>query len=227
MGLMGEGFVILWHDIAAEADGAYNAWHTQEHMPERIALPGFLRSRRGLNRALDRQHYFTLYEGDTLESFVSPEYQRSLNVPTEWTQRVAPHFRNFQRMACALAYSSGRGVGGALATFRCLFPAGADEALLAGQLQPALEWIAAREGVTGVHVGVARDSFSGGHTKEIDLRPAMHETPFDIVVIVESIGLAEMDRELAAIEAELADAGLPGLVAQSYDMAYMLSRADA
>jgi hypothetical protein len=227
MGLMGEGFVILWHDITADADDVYNAWHTREHMPERISLPGFLRSRRGLNRALDRQQYFTLYEGETLESFVSPEYQRSLNYPTEWTQRVAPHFRNFQRMSCTLVHSSGKGLGGALATLRGSLPAGADEASFVRQLLPALEQVGAREAITGVHAGIARDGFSGGHTKEIDLRPAMNEIPFDVVVIVEAIGLAEMDRELDGIASELAQEGLAGLVAQSYDMAYMLSRLDA
>ncbi len=62
MPLTGSAFVIMWHDITPEADSEYNLWHTREHMPERIALPGFLRSRRGVNRGLDRQHYFTLYE---------------------------------------------------------------------------------------------------------------------------------------------------------------------
>ena len=46
MSLAGEGAVAIWHDIAPEGRGEFYAWHGHEHMPERAAIPGFLRGRR-------------------------------------------------------------------------------------------------------------------------------------------------------------------------------------
>jgi len=220
--LRGSAFVIMWHDIAPDADAAYNRWHTQEHMPERIALPGFLRSRRGLNRALDRQIYFTLYECDDLGSTVSPEYQRSLNFPTEWTQQVAPHFRNFKRMSCETLFTKSRGAGGAIATFRADLPGNIDEAQALSSLTSAVEEIVSIAGVTGVHIGVPRPNFTNGETTEVQIRPAMTEPDFGVVIVVEGIGLAELTAKQPAIEQILARADLSGVNAQSYDMAYML-----
>jgi hypothetical protein len=217
----------MWHDITPEADTEYNLWHTREHMPERIALPGFIRSRRGLNRGLDRQIYFTLYECKDLGSVVSPEYQRSLNFPTGWTQRVAPHFRNFKRMSCEITVTSGQGVGGSIATFRGLLPAGKGEAEMLDALRATVEPIQAMASVTGVHIALARPASANGETTEVQIRPVMTEPEFDMVVIVEGIGLAEIAADQAAIGAILSGAGLTGLIAQSYDMAYMLDVASA
>ena len=222
MPLRGSAFVIMWHDIAPEGDAAYNLWHTREHMPERIALPGFLRARRGLNRGLARQMYFTLYEGEDLEAFLSPDYKNSLNFPTEWTQKVAPHFRNFLRMACAVRATSGEGVGGAVATFRLTLGGRSEDDMLAA-LRPALSAIAALAPVSAAHVGCARPDHAGGATRETEIRPTMNEAPFDLVLIVEGIGLAE----LAAIEPDvvrlLAAQGVAAGIGQSYDMAYLLT----
>ena len=46
MSLAGRGAVAIWHDIAPEGRDAFYAWHGNEHMPERLAIPGFLRGRR-------------------------------------------------------------------------------------------------------------------------------------------------------------------------------------
>jgi hypothetical protein len=222
MPLVGTAFVIMWHDIAPEADGQYNLWHTHEHMPERIALPGFLRARRGVNKSLDRQHYFTLYECESLASVVSPEYQQSLNFPTAWTQRVAPKFRNFKRMSCETAFSSSRGIGGSFATFRAPLPAGVSEAQMVGTLTPAVDPILALSSVTGIHIAFARSDYTNGETTEVQIRPMMAEPDFGLVVVVEGIGLAEITADLEAIGDLLAKAGLSGAIAQTYDMAYML-----
>src|SRR5688572_25337060 len=167
MSLLGKAFVIMWHDIAAEGKHEYQLWHTRQHMPERLSHRGFLRSRRGVNWSLDRQQYFTVYEGETLETFTGEDYARSLNNPTEWTRRVAPHFRHFLRMPCAVAITRGRGIGGALATFRGSRPVGKAEGDVLKSLEQPLDALIERGPVTGVHVAVARPDYSGGRTREI------------------------------------------------------------
>jgi hypothetical protein len=224
MALAGEAFVIMWHDISEEGDADYNQWHTRQHMPERIDLPGFLRSRRGVNRSLDRQRYFTLYEGDSLETFLSPEYARSLNFPTEWTRRVAPSFRNFLRTACSVTNTGGQGIGGGIATLRASLPDGATEAETLKSLEPIVDEIAALPSVTAVHVGCDRTAFAGGATKETELRPAMSEPRFDLVVVVEGIGLAELSADEPVMMAAMARSRCRDVTAQSYDVAYILAR---
>ena len=65
MPLKGEAFMIIWHDIRADSEREYHLWHTREHMPERLGVPGFLRGRRGVDWSRDKYRYLTLYEGQS------------------------------------------------------------------------------------------------------------------------------------------------------------------
>lgn len=235
MTLVGSAFVIMWHDIAAEGESEYHHWHSKEHMPERLGHPGFLRSRRGVNWSYGRQRYFTLYEGEALDTFLSAEYARSLNGPTDWTSRMAPHFRHFLRSACEVVYSAGRGVGGALCTIRGdLAGVGDDEdggsarreALLLDKVLPGLERLMENPLVCGVHLAMPRPDFSAVRTRETDLRPPMDERGFEFVLIVESYGLREMETVMPEAVDLLEEAGGTHLLAQAYDTAYVLDETD-
>ena len=46
MALAGQGVLAIWNGIADEAEADFVAWHVREHIPERVAVPGFLRGRR-------------------------------------------------------------------------------------------------------------------------------------------------------------------------------------
>lgn len=222
--LHGNAFMIMWHDITPEADDEYHHWHTKQHMPERLGHRGFLRSRRGVNWDIDRQRYFTLYEGEALETFVSEDYLASLNGPTEWTNRMAPHFRNFLRCACEVKYSVGRGLGGALVTFRGRLPSGLDEDAFAKALRPQFETLLGEPKITAAHLAFARPEFSDLHTRETALRPKMSEDEFDFVAIVESFGLRELARIEPEIRSRLQRAGNCEVMSQSYGIAYTLEK---
>lgn len=224
MVLRGGAFMIMWHDIAPEAEAEYQHWHTKQHMPERLSHRGFNRSRRGVNRAYDRQRYFTLYEGEELQTFLSEDYLRSLNGPTEWTTRMAPHFRNFLRSACEVYDTYGRGVGGALATVRGRIPAGSSETAFAGACETYLKELTANASVCGVHIAFARPAYSNQATKETELRPAMSEGDFDFVVIIESYGLGELESIATRTASLLLSRGATDLVSQGYDVAYTLEK---
>ena len=43
MSLLGSAVLVNWGGIVQEKEAEYNQWHSLEHMPERISLPGFLR----------------------------------------------------------------------------------------------------------------------------------------------------------------------------------------
>jgi len=224
MAFAGTAFLILWHDLAEEGEREYHLWHTREHMPERVGHPGFLRARRGVNWNLSYQRYLTIYEGESLESFRSDAYYRSLNSPTEWTTRVAPHFRNFLRMACARHLSRGRGVGGAVSTYRCNLPEGRSEAEATKALEAVVDQVMEIPEVSAAHIGVARPEYSDIPTRETELRPRMQESPFDMVLVVEGIGLTELTRVDADISAKVVATGLTGIKSHVYDMAYLLAK---
>ena len=67
-------------------------WHTRQHMPERLGIPGFL-SKPAVNWQLTNQRWFTLYETRTLEVLGSDDYRVRLNNPSRWSNRMQPVFR--------------------------------------------------------------------------------------------------------------------------------------
>src|SRR6266516_1042262 len=153
MSLHGSAFLAMWHDIATPGEPDYNLWHTREHMPERLGVPGFLVGRRYVDWSLGKYRYFTLYEGQALDVFCSAPYLARLNAPTPWSNRIQPYFLNFIRAACQTVATRGRGIGGALLTTRVDFTDGGRGAFAACGPEIA-ERIGALAGVTGVHVGV-------------------------------------------------------------------------
>ena len=48
MGLLGSAVLVNWGGIVEEKEIEYNEWHSKEHMPERMCLPGFLRGLRAV-----------------------------------------------------------------------------------------------------------------------------------------------------------------------------------
>jgi hypothetical protein len=228
MPLRGSAFLAIWHDIEAHGELEYNDWHTREHMPERVGIPGFEAGRRYVDRSLDHHRYFTLYEARTIDVLASDAYRARLDGPTPWTRKVQPTFTNFVRAACRASASEGRGTGGALATIRIDFadPARREEfARASGGLAGRA---IAHHGITSLHVGIADPSLTGTPTAESALRHLTAEDVFDAVVLVDGIGRGEVERALPSIERALAPAlGEASTTSAVYDLAYALASEEA
>jgi hypothetical protein len=129
--MLGRAAVAMWWDVAAVVRAEWENWHTVEHMPERLGIPGFLRGTRWV--ALSGEpSYFVLYEAAGLENLTSGAYVERLNHPSPWSQRMMPHHRNMVRSLCSVRASSGGGLGGVLATIR-FSPQGGAPALPSGR----------------------------------------------------------------------------------------------
>lgn len=115
MPLAGSAFLALWNDIARTREPEYDRWHTREHVPERVGVPGFRGARRYVNRGRERHRYFTLYELADLAVLDSAAYRLLVEQPTPWSAAMRPDFANVLRAPCTLAASQGEGIGGALA----------------------------------------------------------------------------------------------------------------
>ncbi|GAU84592.1 hypothetical protein BIWAKO_04527 [Bosea sp. BIWAKO-01] len=174
--MAGEGAVAIWHDIAPEGREVFYAWHGQEHMPERVGIPGFLRGRRyaAIEGGLE---FFNLYEALSVEVLKGQDYTARVNAPTPWTLAAVKHFRSVARSICRVAHSAGPAQGGLIATLRYDVPeaqAAEHKSALLRQLVPDL---LARPGVAGVHVLTADAEASGVATAEQKARGVANAVP--------------------------------------------------
>lgn len=86
MPLLGPAAMLLSFDVVAEAIAEHDHWHTQEHLPERLSIPGFVRGTRWVALA-GQPRYFVMYEVEQLATLTSAAYLERLNHPSPWTAR--------------------------------------------------------------------------------------------------------------------------------------------
>lgn len=110
MALLGSAAMALLFDIAPEAIAEHDDWHTHEHLPERLAIPGFLRGTRWTALS-GSPRYFVLYEVADIGVLSSPAYLERLNNPTPWTTKIMPHYRGMRRSLCRLTSNLGANLG--------------------------------------------------------------------------------------------------------------------
>lgn len=148
MALLGSGALAMWWDIAPEMRAEFEDWHTHEHFPERMRVPGFRRGSRWAD-ADGGEGFFILYEMESYATLTSPEYRAHLNAPTPWSTKMMPHHRNMVRSQCHVLES----VGGALSRFMLtLRLSPADEAALRTALRDLAATIANRRGIASGHL---------------------------------------------------------------------------
>ena len=111
--LAGEAVVAIWNGITPEARAQFYDWHTNEHMPERVGIPGFRRGRRYIAADADTTpEFFTLYETHTMEVLQGSDYANRLNAPTAGTRATTAQFRDTSRALSRVIVSHGPGMGG-------------------------------------------------------------------------------------------------------------------
>ena len=112
--MLGKAAIAMWWDIAPDIRAEWEDWHTHEHFPERLAIPGFLRG----SRWVSGEHYFVLYEAESLDVITSGPYLARLNDPTPWSRKMMPHHRNMVRSLCSIVSTSGTALGNFVLTLR-------------------------------------------------------------------------------------------------------------
>lgn len=176
--MLGEAAIAIWCHIDASLRAEHDAWHSGEHLPERLAIPGFLRGRRcrALNEAAEWP-YFILYEVRDASVMTSPAYLERLNNPTPWSRKLFAHCR-LSRTLCRVAESRGVGVGGQLLT-------STEKAV-----PPA---IMKMPGVTAVHLLERDSSLERPRTSEESLRAGGRDASVERVLVVEGHDLGALD----------------------------------
>ena len=183
MALAGEGAICIWNDILPEHRADFYAWHNEEHMPERVGIPGFKRGRRYI--AIDgatRPEFFTLYETESYEVLVGQDYANRLNAPTPRTKATTASFRNTSRALTRVHASQGYGSGGILATTRFGCAPGTGPAFVRAMVGAILELVTQPQ-ITGVHLCMTDATASSVRTAESKDRSDIQAAPDGVLLI--------------------------------------------
>ncbi len=167
--LLGGAAVLIWNDVAPEGRTQFYQWHDKEHMPERLALPGFRRGRRWSRRGHSPE-WLTLYEAVDVSALVSREYLARLNAPTPGTVAALTHFRNTSRAVCKVVHSVGSSTGGQMLAMRLSVGAANSDAMCRYLREEGFPRAMARAGVVACHLLVADASASYVKTAESSTR---------------------------------------------------------
>jgi len=150
MPLLGRAAVAMWWDMAAQHRAEFEDWHSHEHFPERLSIPGFRRGSRWAS-ATGGEGFFVMYELASYETLTSPEYFARLNDPTPWSLKMMPRHANMVRSQCEVLESFGGGIAGAMLTLRLSPQPGRADALR-DRLRSVLSGLPQRPGVTAAHL---------------------------------------------------------------------------
>ena len=150
MALLGKAALAMWWDMAPEVKAEFEDWHSHEHFPERIAIPGFLRGTRWTS-ATDGPGIFVMYEVAAHETLSSPSYVAHLNAPTPWSTKMMPHHRNMVRCQCHVLESRGSAVGRHVLTVRFSASSGRDADVRA-HFKSLGDSLVTRPGLIGAHL---------------------------------------------------------------------------
>ena len=107
------GMIVIWNDIKEEMRDEFVQWHSIEHLPERVSIPGFIAGQRWYGEYASPQ-YLTTYVTQNAGVLTSDPYIQRLNDPTPWTLKTVAAFRHTCRAAGEVIweYGSKKGYGG-------------------------------------------------------------------------------------------------------------------
>ena len=227
-GLLGRGALVNWGGVIASGEQDYNAWHSLEHMPERLSVPGFRRGRRAVavEGTPETLKYFMMYEAVDAEVFVSEPYLKRLNDPTPWTQRILSIYLAPSRTVCRVVESRGWGTGGWLATLQ--WPTGGAAIPNENEARSWIEKVSALDGIVGAHLLKGEPKLGQQPTTEKQFRESQGEPDRTVALALLIDGLS-FDQTETAMETALSlagDAQIPDCVATLYETQHVLTNAD-
>lgn len=119
-----QGVLAVWNDVDESVFSEYEAWYLEEHLPERLYIPGFRTGVRSESVAIGgvfaSPRFFTYYELDSAGVLDNPDYRFALESPSARTRSIMPYFRGMWRAVATLQYQGGLACSAAwVVTVRC------------------------------------------------------------------------------------------------------------
>ena len=224
--MLGQAALAMWWDMAPDMRAEFEHWHTHEHFPERLGIPGFLRATRWAD-AGGGEGFFILYDLQAWETLASPAYLARLNAPSDWSRRLMPHHRNMVRSQCRVLASAGSAVGAHALTIRLAPAPGADAKLLA-HIRALLPALAQRDGVGGAHLLRTEAPAIAPTTEQAIRGMADRAADWILVVVAYAGGALDALRAEALADPALGEQGAAaGSVAGRYALRLSMVQAEA
>ena len=120
----GSALLMVWTEVPADKEDDYNAWYNEEHIAERLAIPGFLSAARYESDSPGAPKHLAMYELENIDVMTSEAYLSVRGNPTEWTKRCSPD-------VIATTYIRN--------TYEQIFPAEVEEGTAQSGMAPALQ----------------------------------------------------------------------------------------
>jgi hypothetical protein len=223
MPLLGKAAMLLSFDVVEDAIPEHDDWHTHEHLPERLSIPGFVRGTRWVS--LDgKPRYFVMYEVDQLATLQSEAYLERLNNPSPWTSKMMPNYRAMTRGLCSVSGSLGVGMGQIGLLIRFKPEPGMESSLRAWLINDTLPQLPSRRGLGSAHL--FEGALTPHMTKEQRIRGA--DTGVDWALFVTGYGedalAGLMQGDLSRTQIE--EHGSTAVSVAMYRMQYMLTDRD-
>jgi hypothetical protein len=145
------GILAIFNDCRPGREAEFEEWFQGEHLPERLAVPGFLFGRR--HQAISgASGYFNFYLVESPAVLTSKPYLARLDDPTPMTKKVMSDiFINMNRTVCHRTVRKGGFRGAYAVTVR--FNTAPDEAAL----KATLDVLVADPAVAGGEIWIALD----------------------------------------------------------------------
>lgn len=221
---MTNAIMAVWGDASPEVDAEFSEWYLRQHIPERVGQPGWRVGRRYRKLEPGLHQYLATYGIDDVSYFDHPVYRNSLDNPTEWTQKMMPHFQNFIRAACRVRFSSGEATGGYILTARFTPPDGQEEDVARAISGQVLHDIRELAGVTRVQLWQSDAERSLVATKEQEIRTSAEgEAPF--TAVIEAYSRESLDNALgeSSLESVLYGKGVRDLALGTYQLMFTMN----
>ncbi len=138
--------VAMWWNVAPEFRTEFHEWHSKEHLPERLGIPGFRRGSRW-EQAETPGEFFVLYELEDYATLTSGGYRARLNAPTPWSVQMMPRHRDMIRSQAHVLAAVGTGLATWLVALR-FSPAPGQAAALQQYLERVLQALPEESGIT-------------------------------------------------------------------------------
>jgi hypothetical protein len=215
----------MWWNMASEHREEFEDWHSHEHFPERMGIPGFLRGSRWAH-VDGGERFFVMYELDDYATLTSSGYRERLNNPTPWSTKMMPRHEGMVRSQCRVLHTAGGGIGRFALTLR-LSPAEGSEAALGSYLAGLASTFTTQAGGVALHL-LATQTPDAPPTREQQIRGGRDAAADWIVVAMGYAQEALQALQAGALgETQLTAHGArSGAIAGMYQLSYTLAAQD-
>jgi hypothetical protein len=195
----------IWHDVETDYVEEYLRWHSFEHLPERLALPGFVSAERYQLIEGPGQRFGCFLEVENRDAFRSSAYQARLDAPTEWTRRLMPRYSRVHRALCRKQWDIGNGMSGLAA---CLRIASNGNTALKAELRAICAALLVEHEIMRARFAELDQALTSLTSEEKRLRRSEDAGGYDLVVLLDALSIASLRSVADDLAASLHGQGL-------------------